>query len=563
MSPIRDAQIAHFMPQRLNLNFGKMNRASAHFLAPRIRVFLALFLVTYGFWPNWSMAQPSRDVETLKFTIPKTLYFTGEKIWIDAEVLLGTGRSSSQVLYAELVDASANSVDYVKIPLFGGKALNYFKINPSIPSAHYLLRIYTRISPYLDQDKGIAQQFITVINPNLPPKSRGSDQANPQFKPEITAAFPKSSAIGSSFTLPKDKVHAVGFSIANPFLPLEHLQLHSSELYHSLDKKILYPELFGHIVEVKVPNSEPNATYFLSVHGKQSALYTDIPDENGTLIFDTGGLRHWDRLIVQLGDGSEMPGIEVISPVIKTTFNEKFDFPLLTLNEEDLSFLKKLIKAAQVESYFKEEFSKDSVGIVTGFVADHIFNLDDYTRFDNIETVLREYVPSVLVRTRDRKKEFRLMDQAGKRVFDTNPLILIDAMPVFDSELLASFNPKFMQRLEVLNREFYLNERIYPGVMSFSSYGNNFGLFPLAPNARFFDYLGLQPMVNMDRRQFADPSNEERIPDWRTILYWNNHLNGVAEIQAPDLEGLFLFWVKSVDEEGKDYITRTYYSIRP
>ncbi|WP_332912253.1 hypothetical protein [Algoriphagus boritolerans] len=59
-------------------------------------------------------------------------------------------------------------------------------------------------------------------------------------------------------------------------------------------------------------------------------------------------------------------------------------------------------------------------------------------------------------------------------------------MPVFDSDLLSGFNPKFLSKLEVLNREFYLNDRTYPGVLSFTSYENNFGLYPLAPSARFF-----------------------------------------------------------------------------
>lgn len=501
------------------------------------------------------------QVEKVTLSIPKTLYFPGEKIWIEAEVSLGQGPSPSQVLYAELVDAQNNSVDYVKIPLSSGKALNFFNIKPSIPSANYLLRVYTRISPYLDLEKGIAQQFITIINPNIPPQNEGS----PSSLPEVGSAkaLSKTASVGNSLPLPSGKITSLGLSIVNPYLREEQVQIPASQTYADLEKQEFYPELFGHIVEVKIPNPDPNSTFFLSVHGKQSALYTDMPDSEGKLVYDIGGLKNWNRMIIQLENGAEMPGIQVSSPVIKTTFRAEFQFPKLRISEKDLPMLEKLIKAAQVEAYYKEVYELDSMEIVTGFVADYSYNLDDYTRFEDVETVLREYVPSVLVRTRDKRKEFRLLDEAAKRQFDANPLILVDAMPVFDSDLLASFNPKFMQKLEVLNREFYLNERTYPGVLSWSSYENNFGLFPLAPSARFFDYLGLQPLVEMDRAQFSQPAKGARFPDWRTVLFWQKTPDGLPETQFSELEGLFIFWVRTQDESGKTHVQRTYLNIQP
>lgn len=526
-----------------------------------MRFFLLTLSLVMGLCCSFEVfGQNAVQKESVSFSIPKTLYFTGEKIWIDAEVLLGAGSSTSQVLYAELVDAESNSVDYVKMPLVRGKALNYFKIKQSIPSANYLLRVYTRISPYLNLEQGIAQQFITVINPNIPPKP--AEKKTSALSPS-RLSLQKSTVIGANIPQQNGEIQAMGFSIANPFLTEEHQAISSTEAYKGIEKRTLYPELFGHIVEVKVPNPEENSTYFLSVHGKQSALYTDIADENGTLIFDIGGLKNWDRMIIQLENGAEMPGIQVVSPVIRTQFKDSFTFPELTLHTSDLELLEKLIKASMVESYYKEIYGLDTVEIVTGFVADYSYNLDDYTRFEDIETVLREYVPSVQVRTRERKKEFRLLDEANKKVFEANPLILVDAMPVFDSDLLSSFNPKFMSKLEVLNREFYLNERTYPGVLSWSSYENNFGLYPLAPSARFFDYLGLQPLVEMDRNQFANPAKEEKFPDWRTILYWNSTASGFNQIQTPALDGVFVLWVKTQDAQGKTQVARTYYSILP
>ncbi len=64
--------------------------------------------------------------EQVFFHTPKTLYFSGEKIWFEAKVSLGEQATSSQVLYAELVDRNSNSIAHVKVPLQDGNALEFY-----------------------------------------------------------------------------------------------------------------------------------------------------------------------------------------------------------------------------------------------------------------------------------------------------------------------------------------------------------------------------------------------------------------------------------------------------
>lgn len=512
--------------------------------------------------------QPELLKESVQFSTPKTLYLVGEKIWFDAEVKSGMNASPSRVLYAELVDRFSNSVTYTKVPIEGGKALNYLLLSNTIPSDQYLLRIYTRISPYLDLDLGIAQQFITVINPKIPPKSSASSQISRSNgiidSGTIGQLSSSNSKSGESFQVSftnSDRILASGISVSNPYLNDEQIQLRSGVIYASLTEKTLLPELFGHIVESKVPKPDTTLTYFLSLHGKQSSLYTDRADEKGQILFDAGGLSHWDRLIIQLEDGAVMEGLELVSPVIATKFLQGFDFPTLSIPQGDLEFLSQLQKAAVVETYYLESYEEDSLEIVTGFVADYTFALDDFTRFETVETVVREIVPSVFVRNQDKKKIFRLVNEAVKSVFESNPLILIDAMPVFDSDLLTGFNPKFLSKLEVLNREFYLNDRTYPGVMSFSSYENNFGLYPLEPTARFFDYLGLQPKIELDKAQFSIPTIVGKYPDFRTVLFWGE--SETTAIQSSRLEGDFMLWVRYLDDAGQIQVSKKKITITP
>lgn len=550
----------------------KENEGQTYFdiqvLTSRVSRLVFYFLVLH--LTSSAVIAQQRDLlkESVQFNTPKTLYLVGEKIWFDAEVKSGTNPSPSQVLYVELVDRFSNSVAYAKAPLENGKALNYLLLSSAIPSDHYLLRVYTRISPYLDMNLGIAQQFVTVINPKIPPKTSEKPQHNPTLEENSSANFgvlsntnPKS---GERFEVSfeqNSQILSSGISISNPYLAEEQIQVKSANVYASLEQKALLPELFGHIVVSKVAKKDTTLTYFLSLHGKQSALFTDRADENGQILFDAGGLSHWDRMIIQLEDGAEMEGLEIISPVIATKFKPGFAFPTLFIEPKDLDFLNQLQKATVVETYYLEHFELDSLEVVTGFVADHTFLLDDYTRFETVETVIREYVPSVFVRNQEKKKVFRLVNEAIKSVFETNPLILIDAMPVFDSDLLSGFNPKFISRLDVLNREFYLNDRTYPGVLSFSSYENNFGLYPLAPASRFFDYPGLQPKIELDKSQFATQGSGGEFPDLRTVIFWGKAES--SSIQAPKVTGEFLFWVRYLDEAGQIQISKRKITITP
>ncbi len=553
--------------------FGKMNKSKRYFRSPFLALagFRGLLFVCLG-WvtPVSGLLARQSDIpkETVQFNTPKTLYLVGEKIWFDAEVKSGQNPSPSRVLYAELVDRFSNSVAYAKVPLEEGKALNYLLLSPAIPSDQYLFRVYTRISPYLDIELGIVQQFVTVINPRIPPKPAIAGDSKKEISatsgPEIgqiNNLNPKSGdAVQLSF--PEGKtILSAGISVANPYLEDEQIQINSSKLYSPIGQKTLLPELFGHIVESKVPKPDTDLTYFLSLHGRQSALFTDRADLDGQILFDAGGLSHWDRLIIQLEDGAEMEGLEIISPVVKTAFLPDLKFPELVIPSSDLEFLSQLQKGAAVESYYVETYGLDSLETVTGFVADYSYLLDDYTRFETVETTLREYVPSVFVRTRDKKKEFRLINEVVKDVFESNPLILIDAMPVFDSDLLSGFNPKYFSKLEVLNREFYLNDRTYPGVLSFSSYENNFGLFPLAPSARFFDYMGLQPKIELDRSRLGVPGSGGDFPDFRTVLFWGNW--GNSAIQTSGLTGEFVLWVRYLDDSGRILVSKRRIVVSP
>ncbi len=501
--------------------------------------------------------------ERVDFSIPKTIYFTGEKIWLSIEVAAPSGPTPSRIVYAELWNRYNESAALAKIPLQQGAAFNYLEIPHDLPSDQYLLRVFTRVSPDQDPEKGLVQEFVTVFNPRIPPVVVGEQvQAlNPNPVSSAVALSKTSVSPGEEVTVSytgEDSLLEMTVAVPNPFLFLQGKQS-SKTLYEDLPQRRSVPEFFGHIIEARIlsgdADSSSSGLYYLSLHGEKSALFTDKLDADGSLFFDAGGLRHWDFMIVQGKENQAMNDFEIVSPSPQTKFKSDFQFPPLQVSPADGPLLRELLKGSQIGGYFVQEFQNDPIPVVTGFVQDRTFLLDDYNRFEDVETHLKEYVPEVLVRSRGKSKEMRVLNSLQGRSFTQNPLILVDAMPVFDTGLLLKFNPGKFERLEVLTRPFYLNEEIYQGVVSFSSFQNDFGGFSLPANAVYVPYPGILPLVTERSELFQLPSRDADIMDWRTVLYWSAALQNpsrdkITSVTAPLAKGVFQVTVKTRDSSG-------------
>jgi len=499
--------------------------------------------------------------EAIDFSIPKTIYFGGERVWIASQAMKDDTPVESKIIYAELVNRYNESVAIAKMSLEDGKSFNFLELPTNLPSDNYLLRVFTRVSPYQNLEKGLVQQFITVFNKNVPPTVVAQRRSiyNVQDSNELILSQDVN-APGSKLTieLPTGAdVREVSISATNPFLN-DLGMVSSGRAYESIDKHSVIPELFGHVIEAKVETASVDTTqlYYLSVHGEKSALFTDTPSKEGSIFFDAGGIKNWKYLIAQANGNGSLLDFGIVSPAPITHFKSSFIFPELEISPADQDLLKELLKGGQVEGYFVNEFESSSFPVVTGFVEDRTYLLDDYTRFETVGTIIKEYVPEIRIKTIKKKREFRALDEVMDASFDSNPLMLIDALPVFDSDFLANFDPSNFQKLDVLTRTFYLNEEKFPGVMSFSSYKNDFGGYPLPSNGIYLDYEGIQPKIVSAESLFDAPTKDQNIMDWRTILFWSKvpestSVGNSVEITIPDLKGKYQITVKTKSEQGK------------
>jgi hypothetical protein len=126
-----------------------------------------------------------------------------------------------------------------------------------------------------------------------------------------------------------------------------------------------------------------------------------------------------------------------------------------------------------------------------------------------------------LVRKRKDGFHFLVVDKVNQGILTGDPLVILDGMPVFDTDRILSFDPLKVRKLEVVTRNYYLGPLLLNGIVSYSTYQGDLAGFALDPRSVSINYEGLQL-----QREFYSPSYDtqkernHRMPDQRTVLQW-------------------------------------------
>lgn len=180
------------------------------------------------------------------------------------------------------------------------------------------------------------------------------------------------------------------------------------------------------------------------------------------------------------------------------------------------------------------------------------YEFDDYVRFRTLKDHFVEYIPVAGVRERKGVKRFVVYNLDRAVSFELESLVLLDGVPVNQSDLLE-FSPYRIKSVDVFNKRFFLGSLIVDGLLSFQTLEGNLGGFEIKTNHLAFDLLTPQPKapeLNINHL------NDNRIPDSRIQLLWlpdyKVNQDGIQQIQfnTSDIEGDFELVIEGFTEEG-------------
>lgn len=330
------------------------------------------------------------------------------------------------------------------------------------------------------------------------------------------------------------------------------------------------PEYEGHIITGKITEKKSglpveNITAYLTAPGEQYQLGGSVSDKEGKIQFDIKKFFATPEIIVQAGENQKdsIYRIDIFTP-----FSDKFSesrFPVFSLSENLQDPLLSHSISTQVQNtYYADNLQKfiappetlDS----TAFYGqpDKKYFLDDYTRFSTMEEVMREYVEAILVKKQRGKFHINMMDFTWHDFFNTDPLVLLDGLPVFDLDKIFAFDPLKVKKVELVNREYFLGPIAASGIISYSTYKGDLAGFQLDPNAVILEYEGLQLEREFYSPVYDSPKQvQSRMPDYRTVLYWspdaNTNQNGRKQLSfyTSDKPGKYILFIQGITADGK------------
>ncbi len=325
------------------------------------------------------------------------------------------------------------------------------------------------------------------------------------------------------------------------------------------------PEIRGHIITGKITSAAADLPLntrpvFAAYPSIKIAPLVGMSDDKGRFVLEARNFTGARELVFQTNYRMDSTSrISVDSPFAPVTdATSKLD-PLVLKSEMQTDILKRSINMQAVNSYFPQKRAAPPTDSIPFYGRpDFRYYLDDYTRFPTMEEILSEYVPAVSIRLRRGRYYTRVVETGiHTQFFTEDPLLLIDGIPVFDTDRIIHFDPLKVQRTDVVNRMYYLGPLAFPGIVSYSTYTHDLAGFEVDPRALILAYDGA-----LEQRDFYAPrydrelKNGRRLPDLRNLMYWSPSVSivpgkeTVLDFYTSDQPGRYKIVVQGLSAKG-------------
>lgn len=285
------------------------------------------------------------------------------------------------------------------------------------------------------------------------------------------------------------------------------------------------PQVLAMITDKQTTKPAAGIRAHLSLPGKAFQFATAVSDTAGIVRFNLNGFTERQKALLTLAPergGYAIKGLSYFEPKPPVRNTPRFALPEKWVAQLEEHYLSQQVQTAFGTLPAVPVINDIAADTSTFFgQADKTYFLDAYTRFPTLEEVLREYVPEVAVRKRDAAFHYRVLNVPYGQFFDEDPLVLLDGVPQFDIDGLMAADPLKIRKLEVVTRRYAKGLDVYPGIMSFTTYGANRDGVPLPGGAQALNIAGnLSPQAFRQVQHSGLTEAGNRIPDRRLQLCW-------------------------------------------
>jgi hypothetical protein len=513
--------------------------------------------------------------ERISLVTDRDIYFAGDMVWLSAAITAEEGLS--RILLVELVDGAA-SYAKAKLPIEKGRASGAMRIPEGLAGKNYQIRVYTNWQRNFPPEFYCTHQ-LTILNPATPlPNPMQAWQAPDGEEPEacklevqgLKGRYAHREKV--IFSISSAKAIDAVVEVVKKGAVRGNRPLHSASRPFAMPDGDISPALLPDIRDVSLSGVLEDSAggtpvrggwVYVSVIGEGGQqLHVYQTDENGVFVFPLNHLTGMQKIAVSAELGNRVR--------IHADFSDRYAaFPAVELAPD--TTLRQLFEEMHINSQLERKYQPvqtDSallpppVGEWFGRPAASVA-LKDYVALPTMEDVFSEIVPYVSVRRKNQRLQLWVLDRE-ETGFDPSPLVLIDNVPVFDLDALMEVNPALVTRIEVINEPYMLGSHSISSLISVTTGTSDFAGLKFPPSTVFLNY---QTREAPHAFPAAGPeTRESRMPDFRTVLYWNPQINlgpggHQLEFYTSDHESEYLLLVRGWDELGREVYWEKSFSV--
>ncbi len=510
-------------------------------------------------------------IERVSVITDRDYFLAGDKLWFKGFVFHEDKLSSqwSKVLYVEIFNERQEVFVQEKYGVNEGVVTGSLDIPVNLNTGHYFLRAYTQYMRNFPPDNYFTK-VVSVVNPDseateviMEGKEKTTmysglkfdeavvgvevdvelDEQNyaPREKVSLTINAPEASLVvsvrkkGTAHSHEDIKEFIAGnFWLNRSYSELpeaKHFSFEKSE-NESPGEINWAPESRGitlsGVVKSKTTHQPVSEIYCItSVIGKEPQLHMAKTFEDGSFIFPFHKLKGTRDVFVAIR-GNDNRDLDIL---LNKDFSADFSEMQPAVFEFD-SVKHELFEAIHVNnqlnrvfvSSLKTEAYSDGLGELPDFnigSPDITVELKDFIEIPTLPEVFRELIPTVSVRGKIGSRRLNIFNKEAFKDL-TDPLVLLDNVPVKDIDKLLQIDPLKLLKIEVYNSEYHLGDYLFEGIVSIKTNTEDFAGYKWTDNSVFLEFKGVRETQVFEHSVYKNAADlQSKKPDFRTVLFWN------------------------------------------
>ncbi|HUW92696.1 MAG TPA: hypothetical protein VMV74_06000, partial [Bacteroidales bacterium] len=392
---------------------------------------------------------------------------------------------------------------------------------------------------------------------------------------DLVMSLAKSFALNETGKSPESDIKRAGMDLPGRIAGITGINDHSNNSI-DVDNPInrdsdqvtpeFLPEPDGHLISGKMISAisgEPlrNEDIVLSFVGKTALCRFSKTDAEGCFKFVTTEHGTLEVVIQPLSTDFDDYYVELDNP-FPDSFSQghlqKFSFDTTKLEEINNAIISMQVRRIY-EPFLSDTIKNKDTALSPDFYgkADNTTLMSTFIELTSLKEAIKEIIPGVVTSKNKGKTIINAVFRFKDRVYFTNPLLLVDGVPVYDPEKVLAISLDKIEKVDVLNLG-YIFSRIYlDGIIDITTYKGNLSE-PVFDKPVFRqEFEALQQASYFSSPDYSTPpQRDRRIPDFRNTLYWNPDIKtdnqGMASVEfyTSDETGTYTILVEGFTTEG-------------